>query len=73
MTGFTLRLHRWRTPFLVQTFMPSTLFIFISWIVFLMPPGSGDRTNLLITILLVIVSMFLSVGANVPQGNFHDA
>jgi hypothetical protein len=30
--------------------------------------GSTDRTNLLITILLVIVSMFLSVVDAVPKG-----
>jgi len=39
MTGLMLNLKRLRGPFFVQTFMPSTIFIFTSWISFLMQPG----------------------------------
>ncbi len=38
-TGFVLQFKRLRTPFMIQTFMPSTLFVFTSWISFVMPPG----------------------------------
>ncbi len=36
-----------------------------------MPHGSGERASLIVTILLVIVSMFLVVVANVPKGNYR--
>ena len=38
-TGIQLSLRRLREPFLIQTFMPSIIFIFTSWISFLMQPG----------------------------------
>ncbi len=36
---------------------------------FLMPPDGGERGGMVVTILLVIVSIFLSVVQTVPSGN----
>jgi hypothetical protein len=36
---------------------------------FLMPPDAGERGGMVVTILLVIVSIFLSVVQTVPSGN----
>ena len=34
-----------------------------------MPPDAGERGGMVVTILLVIVSIFLSVVQTVPSGN----
>ena len=68
--GFTITLTRNRNSFLMQTYMPSALFVFISWISFLIPHDSGERAALVVTLMLVIVSMFLSVVSNSPKGIF---
>ncbi len=36
---------------------------------FLMPPDAGERGGMVVTILLVVVSIFLSVVQTVPPGN----
>lgn len=42
---------------------------FVNRISYLMPHDGGERASLIVTILLVIVSMFLAIVANVPKGN----
>ena len=66
--GFSLTLKRRSTAFILQIYIPSSLFVMISWIGFLMLPGSGERGGMIVTILLVVVSMFLSVVDQVPPG-----
>ena len=67
--GFVVTLQRRSDAYLLQTYVPSSLFVIISWIGFLMKPGSGERGGMIVTILLVVVSMFLSVVEKVPPGD----
>ena len=60
VTGFWIVLERKMTSHLLQMIMPSAMFVIVSWISFLMPLDSGERASLLVTVLLVLVSMFLS-------------
>ena len=47
--------------------IPSSMFVIISWMSFLIPPTANpDRVGLLITILLVLVNIFNSVAATTP-------
>ena len=39
---------------------------------FLMSPDEAERGGMVVTILLVIVSIFLSVVQTVPSGNKHN-
>ena len=66
--GFIVHLTRNRASFILQIYMPSILFVVISWISFVIPHDSGERGALVITLLLVVVSMFLAVVAGSPRG-----
>ena len=48
--------------------MPSAMFVVVSWISFLMPLNGGERAGLLVTLFLVLVSMFLTVVTTAPKG-----
>ena len=58
LTGFRIKFARYRTPFLVNVFLPTGLLTFISFIAFLIPvdkvPG---RMALLVTIFLMLVNI----------------
>jgi len=50
-----------------ETFLPSSLFVALSWLSFLIPPEVvPGRMALLVTLLLVLVNIFLRVSASVP-------
>ena len=55
---------------LLQIIMPSAMFVVVSWISFLMPLNGGERAGLLVTLFLVLVSMFLTVVTTAPKGKF---
>eukprot|EP00093_Oithona_nana_P012399 12399.XXX_323856_316976_1 [CDS] Oithona nana genome sequencing. len=67
-TGFKIKLVRRRTPVLLQTYLPSGLFVVVSWISFIVPPEIvPGRMALLVTLFLVLVNIFNSVTANAPK------
>ena len=68
LTGIDIWLNRYKTPFLLQFYLPSAMFVFISWISFVIPHDSGERTGMIVTLLLVVVSMYLAVVAASPKG-----
>ena len=68
VTGFEVRLTRATAVFLLQIYMPSAMFVVVSWISFVIPYNSGERGALVVTLLLVIVSMFLAVVSSSPKG-----
>jgi hypothetical protein len=68
LTGLDIWLSRYRTPFLLQFYLPSAMFVLISWISFVIPHDSGERTGMIVTLLLVVVSMYLAVVAASPKG-----
>ena len=69
VTGIDIWLQRYTTPFLLQFYLPSAMFVLISWIGFVIPHDSGERTGMIVTLLLVVVSMYLAVVASSPKGN----
>ena len=68
VTGIDIWLTRNKTPFLLQFYFPSTMFVFTSWVGFIIPYNSGERTGLIVTLQLVVVSMYLAVVASSPKG-----
>ena len=68
VTGVDISLNRYTTPFLLQFYLPSVMFVLISWISFVIPHDSGERTGMIVTLLLVVVSMYLAVVAASPKG-----
>ena len=68
LTGIDVWLSRTTTPFLLQFYLPSAMFVLISWISFVIPHDSGERTGMIVTLLLVVVSMYLAVVSSSPKG-----
>ncbi|TRY73728.1 hypothetical protein TCAL_02532 [Tigriopus californicus] len=67
-TGFKINLIRRRTPVLLQTYLPSGLFVIVSWISFIVPPEVvPGRMALLVTLFLVLVNIFTHVSDNAPK------
>lgn len=67
-TGFQVEMMRRRTPVLLQVYLPSGLFVIVSWISFIVPPEVvPGRMALLVTLFLVLVNIFNSVTANAPK------
>ena len=68
IAGYNMRLVRSKASYVLQIYMPSAMFTIISWISFVIPSENGERAGLLVTLLLVIVSMYLAVVNNSPRG-----
>ena len=68
VTGIDIWLSRTTSPFLLQFYLPSAMFVLISWISFVIPYNSVERTGMIVTLLLVVVSMYLAVVASSPKG-----
>jgi len=43
--GIKFKMTRIRSTFILQTYMPCTLFVFVSWISFVMPLEGGERAG----------------------------
>ena len=71
VTGIDIWLKRNPTPYLLQFYLPSAMFVLVSWISFVIPLNSGERTGMIVTLLLVVVSMYLAVVAASPKGDFY--
>ena len=54
----------------LQFILPSAMFVVVSWISFFMPLNGGERAGLLVTLFLVLVTMFLQVVTTAPKGIF---
>lgn len=67
VAGFWVKLDRVILGHLLQIIMPSAMFVIVSWISFLMPLNGGERAGLLVTLFLVLVSMFLTVVTTAPK------
>ena len=69
--GFNLRLERHYLKHLLSYFLPSMLFVLVSWTSFLIPPEAiPGRMALLITILLVLVNLFATVIQTQPPAKY---
>ena len=59
---FTISLRRKMSYHVIQTYLPSSLFVFISWLSFLIPSGSTpERLGCCMTTLLTLTAMFSAV------------
>ena len=68
LAGFEMELHRFVSTYIITYYLPSGLFVIVSWISFLIPmdviPG---RMALLVTLFLVLVNIFNTVTTNTPK------
>merc|ERR1712110_169554 len=69
MIGFNITLVRKPKMFLVATYLPSTIFVVISWMSFVIPPEVyPGRIGLLLTTLLVLINIFMGIMESTPTG-----
>lgn len=68
VSGFYVILERKAFNLVLQFIMPSAMFVVVSWISFFMPLNGGERAGLLVTLFLVLVTMFLQVVTTAPKG-----
>jgi len=60
--GFQVKLQRKQMQFLVQVYLPSFMFVIVSWVSFLIKPEVvPGRMALLVTLFLVLINIFNSV------------
>ena len=60
--GFRILLDRKSEKYLINFYLPSLIFVIVSWMSFLIPPDViPGRMGLLIKLLLVLVNMFNTV------------
>jgi len=71
--GLIMKLHlrRQLTYHIVQTYIPSTVFVVIAWLSLFVPPESvPGRVGMGMTTLLTLTAMFSSVRQNVPRVSY---
>ena len=68
LAGFEMVMHRHISGYIITYYLPSGLFVIVSWISFLIPmdviPG---RMTLLVTLFLVLVNIFNAITSNMPK------
>ena len=68
LTGFNVDISRHYSKYLIVYYLPSGLFVVVSWTSFIIPPQIvAGRMGLLVTILLCLVNIFNVVNNNSPS------
>ena len=68
VTGFEMILQRKMSFYIVTYYLPSGLFVVVSWISFLVNPEViPGRMTLLVTIFLVLINIFNTIQTNSPK------
>ena len=68
VTGFEMVLRRKVPHYLITWYLPSAMFVLVSWISLLIPPENvPGRMALLITVFLVLVNIFNTITTNIPK------
>ncbi len=68
MAGFELTLRRKVSHYIITYYLPSGMFVIVSWISFLVPPAVvPGRMTLLVTVFLVLVNIFNTITTNIPK------
>jgi len=68
LAGFEMILKRHVSHYIITYYLPSGLFVVVSWISFLVPPDViPGRMALLVTLFLVLVNIFNNVTTNTPK------
>ena len=65
---YTLQMRRNPNFFVIYLLIPSILMAFVSVLVFLLPPESGERIGLSVTVLLSYTVFLLTVSEMTPRG-----
>jgi uncharacterized membrane protein len=70
----TVRLKRRISYHLLQTYIPSLMFVIVSWLSFLVPPESvPGRMAICMTTLLTLTAMFAAVRQGTPSVSYVKA
>merc|ERR1719312_2493380 len=65
--GFQVKLQRKQMQFVVQVYLPSAMFVIVSWVSFLVKPEVvPGRMAMLVTLFLVLINIFNSVREQAP-------
>jgi len=65
--GFQVRIQRKQMQFVVQVYLPSFMFVIVSWVSFLVKPEVvPGRMAMLVTLFLVLINIFNSVREGAP-------
>jgi len=65
--GFQVKLQRKQMQYVVQVYLPSAMFVIVSWVSFLVKPEVvPGRMAMLVTLFLVIINIFNSVREQAP-------
>ena len=68
VAGFEMVLERHLSHYLITYYLPSGLFVVVSWISFMVPPDIiPGRMALLVTLFLVLVNIFNNITTNTPK------
>ena len=68
MAGFQLTLRRKVSHYIITYYLPSGMFVIVSWISFLVPPDIvPGRMTLLVTVFLVLVNIFNTITTSIPK------
>ena len=70
LAGFEMILHRHVSHYIINYYLPSGLFVVVSWISFLVPPDIiPGRMALLVTVFLVLINIFNTVTSKIPKAD----
>ena len=70
VAGIEITLKRKMDHYIISWYLPSGIFVIVSWISFLVPPEIvPGRMALLITVLLLLVNNFNSITAKIPKAD----
>jgi len=68
LAGFEMVLNRHVSTYMITFFIPSGLFVIVSWMSFLIPMDEiGGRMSLLVILFLLLVNIFNTVVTNTPK------
>lgn len=68
--GFDIRVSRSIGPFILSIYLPSAMFVTMSWLSFFIPPDIYPaRIALLVTLCLMLINMFNSTTSRIPVSN----
>ena len=70
VAGFELTLSRKMMHYIITCYLPSGMFVVVSWISFLVPPDIvPGRMALLVTVFLVLINIFNTITTNIPKAD----
>ena len=72
--GFMIELQRYSSKYFINYYVPSIIFVVVSWVSFMIPPDNvPGRMGLLVTLLLVLINQFGSVVNSQPPNESPTA